>query len=40
MQQAGQKRVFHPVQYLAWAWGLMPQLERRLKAPLHPLVSD
>jgi hypothetical protein len=32
------KRTLHPVQYLALAYGLMPQLARRLKEPIRGLV--
>ncbi len=37
MEQAG-KRSFHPVQYLALAYGLMPELAERLKEPIPDLV--
>jgi Fe-S oxidoreductase len=32
------KRTLHPAQYLALAYGLMPELATRLKRPLRPLV--
>jgi len=32
------KRALHPAQYLALAYGLMPELATRLKRPLRPLV--
>lgn len=34
------KRTLHPVQYLALAYDLVPELERRLLRPLGELVSD
>jgi Fe-S oxidoreductase len=34
MEDGGSKRTLHPVQYLALAYGLMPDLARRLAAPL------
>jgi len=40
MQQATGKRTLHPVQYLAWAYGLMPEIEVLLRKPLHPLLSE
>jgi FAD/FMN-containing dehydrogenase/Fe-S oxidoreductase len=38
MQDAGRRRTLHPVQYLALAYGLMPELARRLQEPLRGLV--
>jgi Fe-S oxidoreductase len=38
MEDGGGKRTLHPVQYLALAYGLMPQLARRLSEPIHELV--
>ena len=35
MEDAGGKRTLHPVQYLALAYGLMPELRQRLQAPLR-----
>jgi FAD/FMN-containing dehydrogenase/Fe-S oxidoreductase len=34
MEDAGNKRTLHPVQYLALAYGYLPQLRRRLHRPL------
>jgi Fe-S oxidoreductase len=38
MEEGAGKRTLHPVQYLALAYGLMPELERRLKTPAGGLV--
>jgi FAD/FMN-containing dehydrogenase/Fe-S oxidoreductase len=38
MQDAGRRRTLHPVQYMALAYGLMPELARRLREPLRGLV--
>lgn len=38
MEDAGGKRTLHPAQYLAWAYGLVPSLEKRLKEPIRELV--
>ena len=40
LQDATGKRTLHPVQYLALAYGLLPELEARLRRPLGDLVSD
>ena len=40
MQEGTGKRTLHPVQYLAYAYGLLPEIEPRLKKPLGRLVSD
>jgi Fe-S oxidoreductase len=40
MQEGSGKRTLHPVQYLAYAYGLLPELETRLARPLGRLVSD
>jgi FAD/FMN-containing dehydrogenase/Fe-S oxidoreductase len=40
LQEGTGKRTLHPVQYLAYAYGLLPQLEDRLRKPLGKLVSD
>jgi Fe-S oxidoreductase len=40
MQEGTGKRTLHPVQYLAYAYGLLPELESRLARPLGRLVSD
>ena len=40
MQDGSGKRALHPVQYLALAYGLMPELEDRLTRPLRPLLTD
>lgn len=34
MEEGSGKRAFHPVQYLALAYGLLPDLARRLRTPL------
>jgi Fe-S oxidoreductase len=38
MEDGTGKRALHPVQYLALAYGLMPDLVRRLREPLRELV--
>jgi FAD/FMN-containing dehydrogenase/Fe-S oxidoreductase len=38
MEEGSGKRTLHPVQYLALAYGLMPDLSRRLRAPIRDLV--
>jgi len=38
MEQGTGKRSLHPVQYLALAYGLMPELAERLKEPIPDLV--
>lgn len=40
MQQGTHKRTLHPVQYLAYAYGLLPEIEARLRKPLDRWVSD
>ena len=40
MQEGSGKRTLHPVQYLAYAYGLLPELEARFARPLGKLVSD
>jgi hypothetical protein len=40
MQDAAGKRTLHPAQYLALAYGLMPELEARLLKPLGKLVTE
>ena len=40
MQEGTGKRTLHPVQYLAYAYGLLPEIESRLKRPLSRWVSD
>ena len=34
MEQGSHKRTLHPVQYLALAYGLMPEIARTLREPL------
>ena len=34
MQEGSGKRTLHPVQYLAYAYGLMPEIAAKLKKPL------
>src|SRR5262249_50852219 len=38
MEDSGRKRTLHPVQYLALAYGLMPELAKRLDEPIGELV--
>lgn len=38
MEDSSGKRTLHPIQYLAWAYGLLPHVERRLVQPLRDLV--
>jgi FAD/FMN-containing dehydrogenase/Fe-S oxidoreductase len=38
MEDGAGKRALHPAQYLALAYGLMPELAPRLQQPLRPLV--
>ena len=38
MEDGAGKRTLHPVQYLALAYGLLPQLLRRLHEPVGDLV--
>jgi Fe-S oxidoreductase len=38
MEDGAGKRTLHPVQYLALAYGLMPELAARLKKPIRGLV--
>ncbi len=40
MQTAAGKRTLHPVQYLALAYGLMPELRTKLARPLGRLITD
>ena len=40
MQEGSGKRTLHPVQYLAHAYGLLPEIGPRLRRPLGELVSD
>jgi len=34
MEEGSGKRTFHPAQYLALAYGLMPELLRRMQQPI------
>ena len=38
MEDGSGKRTLHPAQYLALAYGLMPELARRLHEPIRDLV--
>ena len=38
MEEGAGKRSLHPVQYLALAYGLMPEIENRLKEPIRELL--
>ena len=40
MQEGTGKRALHPVQYLAHAYGLLPEIGAKLRKPLGELVSD
>jgi Fe-S oxidoreductase len=40
MEEGSGKRTLHPIQYLAYAYGLLPELEPRFHRPLGRLVSD
>ena len=40
MQEGSGKRTLHPVQYLAYAYGLLPEIGAKLQKPLGELVSD
>ena len=40
MQEGSGKRTLHPVQYLAYAYGLLPEIGTRLQRPLGERVSD
>jgi Fe-S oxidoreductase len=38
MEDGARKRTLHPAQYLALAYGLLPELGRRLHEPIRELV--
>jgi len=38
MEDGGGKRTLHPAQYLALAYGLVPEIARRLHEPIRQLV--
>jgi hypothetical protein len=38
MEDGAAKRTLHPAQYLALAYGLLPELRRRLHEPIRELV--
>jgi hypothetical protein len=38
MEDGSGKRTLHPAQYLALAYGLMPELAQRLREPVGELV--
>ena len=40
MEEGSGKRALHPVQYLAYAYGLLPEIGAKLRKPLGELVSD
>jgi len=40
MEDGTGKRTLHPAQYLALAYGLMPQLRAKLLKPLGTLVTE
>lgn len=38
MEDGSRKRTLHPAQYLALAYGYLPELRQRLLQPVGPLV--
>jgi FAD/FMN-containing dehydrogenase/Fe-S oxidoreductase len=40
MQEGSGKRTLHPIEYLAYAYGLLPEIGNKLNRPLGELVSD
>jgi Fe-S oxidoreductase len=40
MQEGSGKRTLHPIEYLAYAYGLLPEIGNKLNKPLSELVSD
>jgi Fe-S oxidoreductase len=40
MEEGTGKRTLHPVQYLAYAYGLLPEIGAKLRKPLGDLLSD
>jgi Fe-S oxidoreductase len=40
MEEGSGKRALHPVQYLALAYGLMPEIADRLRKPLNGQLSS
>jgi FAD/FMN-containing dehydrogenase/Fe-S oxidoreductase len=40
MEQGSGKRTLHPIQYLALAYGLMPEITRKMREPLRERVSS
>ena len=40
MQEGSGKRTLHPIEYLAYAYGLLPEIGGKLHQPLGELVSD
>jgi FAD/FMN-containing dehydrogenase/Fe-S oxidoreductase len=40
MQEGSGKRTLHPVEYLAYSYGLLPEIGNKLEQPLGDLVSD
>jgi Fe-S oxidoreductase len=40
MQEGSGKRTLHPIEYLAYAYGLLPEIGGKLNKPLRDLVSD
>ena len=40
MQEGSGKRTLHPIEYLAYAYGLLPEIGGKLHQPLSELVSD
>ena len=40
LQDGTGKRTLHPIEYLAYAYGLLPEIETKLRQPLSDLVSE
>ena len=38
MEEGAGKRTLHPIQFMALAYGLLPEIEQRLKEPLRELL--
>jgi Fe-S oxidoreductase len=38
MEDGSRKRTLHPAQYLALAYGVLPEVAQRLREPIHELV--
>ncbi|MBA4186781.1 MAG: FAD-binding oxidoreductase [Planctomycetaceae bacterium] len=40
LQEGTGKRTLHPIEYLAYAYGLLPEIDAKLRQPLSDLVSE